>query len=53
MDGSRLQRPEDVVRVSFICRSNYEEMKAEGIEIDSSTFRKFRILPERVFPSIE
>lgn len=51
--GSRLHRPEDGVKVSFICRSNYEEVKAKGIEIESGTFGKYRIQPERVFPSIE
>ncbi|EFP81045.1 hypothetical protein PGT21_007985 [Puccinia graminis f. sp. tritici] len=51
--GSRLHRPEEGVKVSFVCRSNYEEVNAEGIEIESRTFGKHRIRPERVFKSIE
>ncbi|EFP76676.2 hypothetical protein PGT21_012261 [Puccinia graminis f. sp. tritici] len=51
--GSRLHRPEQGVKVSFICRSNYEEVKANGMEIESRTFGRYRIRPEQVFKSID
>jgi len=51
--GSRLHRPEEGVKVSFVCRSNYEEVKAGGMEIESRTFGRYRIRPERVFKSVD
>ncbi|PLW26715.1 hypothetical protein PCASD_20767 [Puccinia coronata f. sp. avenae] len=51
--GSRLHQPKEGVNVSFICRSNYEQVQAEGIEIESSTFGNYRIRPKRVFKSVD
>ncbi|OAV93900.1 hypothetical protein PTTG_04397 [Puccinia triticina 1-1 BBBD Race 1] len=51
--GSRLHRPEEGVKVSFVCRSNYEEVKANGIEIVSRTFGKYTMQPADVFKSID
>ncbi|POW14785.1 hypothetical protein PSTT_02667 [Puccinia striiformis] len=51
--GSRLHRPEEGVKVSFVCRSNHEVVKREGIEIESSTLGKYRIKPDRGFKSID
>ncbi|KAI9619271.1 hypothetical protein H4Q26_011954 [Puccinia striiformis f. sp. tritici PST-130] len=41
--GSRLHHHEAGVKVSFICRSNYQEVKADGINIESHTFGKYKI----------
>ncbi|KAI7959001.1 hypothetical protein MJO28_002792 [Puccinia striiformis f. sp. tritici] len=51
--GSRLHHHEAGVRVSFICRSNYQEVKADGINIESHTFGKYKIRPHRVFKSVD
>ncbi|PLW41805.1 hypothetical protein PCANC_11499 [Puccinia coronata f. sp. avenae] len=51
--GSRLHQPKEGVNVSFICRSNYEEVKAEGIKIESRTFGNYRIRPKWVFRSVD
>ncbi|POW23550.1 hypothetical protein PSHT_00081 [Puccinia striiformis] len=46
-------RPEEGVKVSFVCRSNHEVVKREGIEIESSTLGKYRIKPDEGFKSID
>ncbi|PLW09399.1 hypothetical protein PCANC_00066 [Puccinia coronata f. sp. avenae] len=50
--GSRLHRPEEGVKVSMVCRSNYEQVKQHGIEIESGTFGTYRMRPSSVFSSI-
>ncbi|POW16647.1 hypothetical protein PSTT_01131 [Puccinia striiformis] len=42
-----LEDSTDGLKVSFVCWSNYEVVKTEGIEIKSSTFGK-KVLPDRV-----
>ncbi|OAV89128.1 2-dehydropantoate 2-reductase [Puccinia triticina 1-1 BBBD Race 1] len=51
--GSRLHRPEAGAKVSFVCRSNYEAVQTEGIEISSRTYGTYRVRPTRVFESVE
>lgn len=51
--GSRLHQPDQGVIVSFTCRSNYEEVKQDGIELNTRSFGNYRMKPHRVFKSID
>lgn len=48
--GSRLHGP---AQVSVTCRSNYEAVKANGLQLKTHSFGDYHFQPHAVFPSIE
>ncbi|KAF1817511.1 2-dehydropantoate 2-reductase [Eremomyces bilateralis CBS 781.70] len=51
--GSRLHRPEANVFVSLVCRSNYDTIARDGVQLKTHTFGDYQFSPRAVYPSIQ
>ncbi|KAG0150323.1 hypothetical protein CROQUDRAFT_38433 [Cronartium quercuum f. sp. fusiforme G11] len=53
--GSRLHQPnhpQQPVLVSLTCRSNYDQVRENGLELKTRSFGDYHFRPHRVFPSV-